>query len=200
MKILAILSLSLSFIKSYGQAPEFNGSTWEAPYHLSSPANWDVERFPIPIGFAPQIPYKGVEDIRFTPGWAKATSDEYWTYAFLWYLDGDIKMDSKTVESNLKLYYAGLITANGSNISTPIVTSFKEITKDNNDLKTYLGTISLFDYMAKQPLVLNCKVHVTACTDKTKAFIFYELSPKPIAHAVWHSLDKLWTDFKCKKD
>ena len=129
MKILAILFLSLIFITSYGQAPEFNGHTWQAPYHLSNPTNWGAERFPIPVGFAPQIPYKGVEDIRFTPGWAKAASDEYWTYAFLWYLDGDVKIDVKTIESNLKLYYTGLITANGSTISTPILTSFKEITK-----------------------------------------------------------------------
>ncbi|MBK8366984.1 MAG: hypothetical protein IPL10_06090 [Bacteroidetes bacterium] len=199
MKILAILFLSLIFITSYGQAPEFNGHTWQAPYHLSNPTNWGAERFPIPVGFAPQIPYKGVEDIRFTPGWAKAASDEYWTYAFLWYLDGDVKIDVKTIESNLKLYYTGLITANGSTISTPILTSFKEITKDSNDLKTYLGTISLLDYMAKQPMVLNCKVHIASCTDKTKTFIFYELSPKPLSHIIWQSLDALWTEFKCKK-
>lgn len=199
MKILAILFLSLSFIRSYAQASEFNGRTWEAAYHLSSPANWGIERFPIPIGFAPQIPYKGVEDIRFTPGWAKAASDEYWSYAFLWYLEGDEKMDSKTIESNMQLYYSGLITANGSATVTPIITTFKEVTKDSNDVKTYLGTISLFDYMAKQPLVLNCKVHIKSCVGETKTFIFYELSPKPLNHAIWQSLDKLWTDFKCKK-
>lgn len=200
MKILAILSLSLSFIKSYGQAPEFNAHTWEAPYHLSSPANWGIERFPIPIGFAPQIPYKGVEDIRFTPGWAKATSDEYWSYAFLWYLDGDVKMDAKIIESNLQQYYSGLIKANGSDNSNPVITTFKEVAKDSNDLKTYIGTISMLNYMTQQAIVLNCKVHVKSCSGETKTFIFYELSPKPLTHSVWQSLDKLWADFKCKKD
>ena len=39
--------------------------------------------------FAPSIKYKGVEDIRFTPGWGKAGSEEYWTYAFLWFLDDE---------------------------------------------------------------------------------------------------------------
>ena len=58
----------------------------------------------------------------------------------------------------------------------------------------------MFDYMAKQPLVLNCKVHVKTCLGETKTFIFYELSPKPLSHSVWQSLDKLWTDFRCKKD
>ncbi len=63
----------------------------EAPYHLSIPKDWTIERFLITISFAPQISYKGVEDIRFTPGWGKVDSDEYWTYAFLWYLDAHPK-------------------------------------------------------------------------------------------------------------
>jgi hypothetical protein len=199
MKNLAILYLSFSFITSYAQVPEFDGRTWQAPYQLSSPTNWGIERFPIPIGFAPQITYKGVEDIRFMPGWAKATSDEYWSYAFLWYLDGKIQMYTKIIERNLQQYYSGLINANGSDTLSAIEASFKEVSKENNDLKTYLGTISLFDYMAKQPMVLNCKVHIASCTNKTKTFIFYELSPKPLYHAIWQSLDTLWADFKCKK-
>lgn len=200
MKFLVMLFFNLSFITSYAQAPEFNERNGEVPYYLSSPANWGVERFPIPIGFAPQIPYKGMEDIRFTPGWAKVASDEYWSYAFLWYLDGEVKMDANIIESNLKQYYSGLITANGSNVPSPIITTFKEVAADSNDFKTYLGTISLFDYMAKQPLLLHCKVHVKSCVGETKTFVFYELSPKPLSHAIWQSLDALWVYFKCKKD
>jgi hypothetical protein len=108
-------------------------------------------------------------------------------------------MDTKIIERNLQQYYSGLINANGSDTLSAIEASFKEVSKENNDLKTYLGTISLFDYMAKQPMVLNCKVHIASCTNKTKTFIFYELSPKPLYHAIWQSLDTLWADFKCKK-
>jgi hypothetical protein len=192
MKILAILLFSLSTLTSYGQELKT-----DSLYTLPAPANWGIERFPIPIGFAPQIPYKGLEDIRFSPGWAKASSDDYWTYAFLWYLDGDVKMDTKIIESNLQQYYRGLITANGSDNSSSVVTAFKEVAKDSNDLKTYLGTIDMLDYMAKKPIKLYCKVHVTTCTDKTKTYIFYELSPKPLSHTVWQSLDILWKNFRC---
>ncbi len=202
MKIFAIILLSLFTIHIYSQTADFDGHTFEAPYVLPTPTNWGIERFPIPIGFAPQIPYKGVEDIRFTPGWAKATSDEYWCYAFLWYLDGEVKMDSKIIESNLQLYYSGLIAANGPNIPKekliPVVTAFKEAAKDSNDLKTYLGTINMLNYMTQQAIVLNCKVHIKICTGEAKTFIFYELSPKPLSHTIWQNLDKLWVDFKCK--
>lgn len=200
MKFLAILFLSISFIKSFAQTAVFDSSNGQAPYHLSSPPNWGAERFPIPIGFAPQIHYKGVEDIRFAPGWAKATSDDYWSYAFLWYLEGNVNMDVKTIEHNLQEYYSGLITANGIDTSNTVITNFKEIAKSNNDVKTFTGIIQMFDYMAKQTIILNCKVHVKMSERQTNTFIFYELSPKPLSHALWQNLDALWIEFKCEKD
>src|SRR5688572_27004103 len=133
MKIVAILMLSISFAAARAQEV-FDGHKWEAPYTLAVPKDWTIERFLIPISFAPQISYKGVEDIRFPPGWGKVKSEEYWSYAFLWYLDGEIKMNSTIVDSNVKAYYTGLIAINGRNIPAekliPVTTTFKEIKKD----------------------------------------------------------------------
>jgi len=183
---------------------EFDGHSWKAPYDLPITKDWGVERFPIPISFAPQISYKGIEDIRFAPGWSKASSENYWSYAFVWYLEGEIKTNAKEIEKNLQVYYTGLISANGSTISSetliPVVTSFKETKKNNGDLKTFVGTIKMLDYMGKKPIVLNCKAHLKACIGEDKTFLFYELSPQPLSHAIWLSLDKLWLDFKCKKE
>lgn len=179
----------------------FDPHTWKAPYYLSEPKDWGIERFLIPIGFAPQIPYKGMEDIRFAPGWSKKASEEYWSYAFLWYLDGDIKMDAKLLDSNMRLYYRGLIAAAGSKIPKekliPVVTSFKEVKKSKGDAKTFEGTIKMTDYMKHDPITLNCKVHLRSC-GKNKTILFYELSQQPFSHSIWIGLDKLWADFKCK--
>jgi hypothetical protein len=201
MKTLVIIMLTLFAGKLYGQKSEFNGHTWKAPYELPIPKGWTIERFLIPINFAPQIPYKGVEDIRFTPGWSKVTSKEYWSYAFLWYLDGEVKMNATTLTNNLKTYYTGLVKINGSNIMKiiPVVASFKETKKVEGDLQTYTGTIRMTDYMTQMPITLNCKAHLKACPGENKTFIFYELSPQALSHKVWQSLDKLWLDFKCKK-
>jgi hypothetical protein len=205
MKTLAVIILSLFSVSLYGQATttEFDGHKWEAPYTLPIPKDWTVERFLIPITFAPQISYKGVEDIRFTPGWSKVNSDEYWSYAFLWYLDGKITMDPKIIDSNLKAYYTGLISINGRNIPgeklIPVVTSFQEVKKDKSDLKTFVGTIKMTDYMSQKPIILNCKAHLKSCLEENKTILFYELSPRPFSHNIWLSLDKIWLDFKCKK-
>ena len=75
MKNILFIIVLLLFLKTSGQNANegFDGKKWEAPYVLHTIKGWDVERFLIPISFAPTIPYKGVEDIRFTPGWAKKT-------------------------------------------------------------------------------------------------------------------------------
>jgi hypothetical protein len=186
---------------SQSNSNEFDPKKWEPPYSLDILAGWEVERFPIPISFAPKIPYKGVEDIRFTPGWSKPASADYWSYAFLWYLDGQQKMTATLIETNLKEYYTGLISVNkreaSLNDSKVVRTVFKEVATQKGDLKTFNGSIYMLDYMSNKPIALYCKVHVRSCSGQNKTFVFYELSPKDYTDKVWQSLDGLWLRFKC---
>lgn len=209
MKNILILVLCLISCEITGQeatTAEFDGHKWEAPYHLSIPEDWNVERFLIPISFAPQIAYKGVEDIRFAPGWGKVNSDEYWTYAFLWYLEGFLQIDATVIAGNLKTYYSGLIEINGASDSisadklTPVLTSFTETTTEKGDLKTFTGTIEMTDYMQHKPIMLNCIVHWKSCPDENRTILYFALSPKPSTHANWIMLNQLWKDFTCKQN
>lgn len=209
MKRFISLLLCLVAFNLYGQDAtntEFDGHKWEAPYHLAIPKDWGSERFLIPISFAPQIPYKGVEDIRFTPGWAKVKTDEYWTYAFLWWLDGSPTMDANIIAANLKAYYTGLIETNREGYKvpvekiTPVQTAFKKTKTASGDLKTFTGTIDMLDYMQQKAITLHCIVHLKLCPEENKTIVFYELSPKPFPHPNWASLNQLWLDFKCKKN
>ena len=208
MKTIIVLAFLLVVVNTRAQEVSketFDGHKWEAPYHLPVPKGWTIERFLIPINFAPSIAYKGVEDIRFTSGWGDAKSDEYWTYAFLWYLDGAPITDAGIIATNLKAYYTGLVEINREGYKVPVekiipvVTSFSESKTDKGDLKTYRGTITMLDYMQQQPITLNCIAHLKTCTDDNKTIIFYELSPKPLDHKNWVGLNQLWLDFKCKK-
>ena len=198
------LMLVFATLSAYGQDTTFDGHNWKAPYQLPEPKDWGIERFLIPISFAPRIPYKGVEDIRFTPGWANKDSEEYWTYAFLWWLDGTPAIDEKVMSQNMGDYYNGLIQINREGfkvpkeIATHATASFKEITAVNGDLKTFTGTITMLDYMSHTTITLNCIAHLKTCPDQNKTVVFYQLSPKPIGHANWAKMDKLWQEFKCK--
>lgn len=207
MKNLILVAICLSSLSIFGQTPKvkFDGNKWEAPYTLNFPKGWDIERFLIPIAFAPEIPYKGVEDIRFTPGWGKVQTDEYWTYAFLWYLDGKVKTNEKIIEDNLKAYYTGLVGSNIEKRKIPadklvtVTTEIKKTKTNEGDLKTFKGTIYMLDYMEQKPITLNCIVHLKSCSGQDKTFIFTEISPKPYDHKIWQSLNQLWTDFRCDK-
>ena len=186
MKYLVILFICFSSFCTFAQEEktEFDGHKWEAPYHLAIPTGWTIERFLIPIGFAPQIPYKGVEDIRFAPGWANAKSEQYWSYAFLWYLDSMPVVSAAIIENNLKAYYTGLLNVNTdpaklttlSEKEKEVRTSFKEVQTNNEDLKTFNGTVEMLDYMQLKRIMLNCIVHVKTCTQDKKAILFFELS------------------------
>lgn len=201
------LAFCLFSTLSYAQEtkPQFDGHAWKAPYHLSIPRDWTIERFLLPAPFAPEIKYKGVEDIRFSPGWSKHGSEEYWSYAFLWYLEEQPSHSKKIVESNLRSYYTGLTKANTDPTKTkqlvlkPATTKFKKSNTLPNGLATYRGWINMTDYMTGKPLKLNCLVHYKSCRETGKALVFYQLSPKAFDHKVWKTLDKLWDEFRCKK-
>lgn len=205
MKYAVIIFLLTSPLFSFCQSTreEFDSKKWEPPYNLDFPLGWGIERFLIPISFAPKIPYRGVEDIRFTPGWGKAESADYWSYVFLWYLDGQQKITAKIVENNLKKYYSGLVKAiqvdSSDNKSITVRTIIKKGKTQKGDLKTFYGSVYMLDYMANKPITLYCKVHLKSCSGQNKTFIFYEISPKDYTDNVWQSLDILWTDFSCDK-
>lgn len=208
MKNILVVAACFFFLQSSGQDSKanFDGKAWIAPYDLDVPKGWDVERFLIPITFAPAIPYNGVEDIRFTPGWGKKETGEYWSYAFLWYLDNKPAFNSKIIEKNLVAYYTGLFTINTdkSKIDTarlmPVTASIKKRSTDKGDLKTFQGSVNMMDYMTKQPLRINLVIHIKSCEGQKKIFVFHEVSPKPFTDNVWISLNQLWLNFKCTKD
>ncbi|QEC69680.1 hypothetical protein FRZ67_21130 [Panacibacter ginsenosidivorans] len=176
-----------------------------APYHLDIPTGWTTEQMLFPIDFAPQITYTGIEDLRFTHGWGDVASDEHWTYAFLWWLDGKPLIDANILQENLNAYYSGLVKRNIIQRTIPafkVVPTIATITKAptmQGDTATYSGTIKMLDYIAQVPIILNCLVHIKNCTTKNNTAVFFEISPKPHEHAIWQQLNKLNDDIKCSE-
>jgi len=174
-----------------------------APYFLPTPEKWTTEEFPVPPGFAAELPYKGTEEIRFAPGWSKPDSQDYWTYLFLWVIDNATSITTDELNNYLEVYYTGLAAINSKNKESLKKDSFK--TKSNmtlanteeNDQQTYQGNIQIMDYMRAEPLTLNCKVHIVKCNKSNSLFIFHELSPKPITDTVWGDLSKIRKGFTC---
>lgn len=174
-------------------------------YQLGTPAGWAVERMKFPIEFAPAISYLGYEDLRFLPGWGDQKSEEYWSYCFLWWLEGKPQLDKVTLESYLKTYYEGLV---GRNIAprkipadkvVPVKVQLTPVKSLPGDAQTFNGEIDMLDYMGVQPIRLHVALHVKDCAAARRKALFVELSPRPAGHAVWQQMDQLWKTFECGK-
>lgn len=172
-------------------------------YSLHAPFNWETEEFPIPISFAKDIPYTGKEQLRFAPGWSKKNTNEYWSYIFLWSLNNKPVITADTIQNYLQLYYTGLINSNVSKRNlqkekiTETVVSVKKAVTGKGDAATFTGTVSMYDYMAQEPIILNCIVHIKSCAQQNNLFIVHELSPKPFTDTVWKSLNEIDAGFEC---
>ncbi len=93
---------------------------------LEADSTWLKEIIKFPFGFAPEINLKGYEDLRFAKDWSKPERQEFFTYAFVWNTNLTEAPTVNMLESNMRLYYDGLMTA---------------VNKDNNFAYTFLQSV-----------------------------------------------------------
>lgn len=183
----------------------FDHVSWIPPYHLPMPEGWDTEIFALPPEFAHGIDLRGVEDIRFAPGWGDAKSENYWSYIYLWWIQSESQLTAARLQEYLRSYYEGLV---GQNITrrnipkdkiVPTQVTIREVKSAGSDGISYTGTISMLDYMTQRPMVLNCLIHITDCQISGRKAVFFELSPMPYNHKIWQQMLEVRQQFSCKK-
>lgn len=181
----------------------FDPHKWVPPYTLTQDG-WDIERFTLPPVFAPGFTYRGIEDIRFTKGWGKTGSSEYWSYAYVWLLDGKPVVNKTALQKNMGLYYDGLIGSNVEGRKIPkdklfaTEVSIQQTPRLPNDLASFIGTIRMLDYMKQVPITLNVILHQRICEGKDKTILLIEISPAPGTDPIWTRFKELWGTFACK--
>lgn len=192
-----ILILSLFTLTAFGQTPEP-----VLVHELLTPSGWGTEKIPFPIGFAPSIEYKGVEEIRFMPGWARKDSADYWSYVFVWHLEGILVFEPSILEEKMKVYYEGLAAATKSvprEKLIPAVAKFKYDPIPKGQNRDFSGTIEMLDYMQQKKILLNAKVHSRVVPSTNKTIVYFELSPQSLTHPLWKDLEKIRKEAKCFK-
>jgi hypothetical protein len=80
---------------------------------LAAPEGWQTERIPFPLDFAPELDFRGVEDLAFAPGMFTKGADGYFSYALAIELEGEHVIDAPFVEHFFTTYYRGLCKAVG---------------------------------------------------------------------------------------
>lgn|GEM_PF-451627 len=154
------------------------------PADPSSLEGWPAETFPLPPGFAPGLP-TGRESLRFAPGWRDPATEDFWSYAFVMWID-EPAPGAARVRELLEDYYNGLMDAFSGDreIETP---ARVEIT--SRGPHRFEAQMHLIDAFATfEPIDLRVLID-TAPLAADQSTLRVRISPQPAEHTIWKSLD-----------
>lgn len=192
MKLVLALALTLAMSGSF---------QWPLP------EGWKQETIPFPLGFAPDLPYQGVEELRFSPGMFKPDQADYWSYAFVWWLEGRPALGATELSSALQRYFAGLSTSVAQDKDLPIDAAKIEASvhavarprrKLGHAVSAFAGTVESYDaFVTGKPITLHVDVWVWDCDRSGKRAVMVLASPKPASAPTWRALRDRRDAFVC---
>jgi hypothetical protein len=170
-------------------------------YNLPKLPQWGVEKFNFPIDFAKNIPFIGVEELRFAPGWSDNKTGEYWAYTFLWFIEGKPILGKDKVNTYLRTYYDGLYISNikDKKLTPPknfTVADVKNVPPLANDQETYEGKIMTLDFLTGEPITLNIRMHVRNLPQIGHSALLIEVSPESYKQPVWVEMNNIVAGFR----
>jgi hypothetical protein len=171
------------------------------PQLLKEPANWTFERFALPPEFAPGFPYKGVEELRFSPGMFNKDSTAYFTYAFVAQLDNVTTISQANIRDYLLKYFKGLCSSVAKDRKLVIDTSQIVVTIEKkkgtaaNEI-IYNASVNVFGVFADgAPVKLNMEVKALMNEPAKKTYLLFIASPREKKDAVWKNIYQIQKDF-----
>jgi hypothetical protein len=148
---------------------------------------WVKEVFTFPIHFAPELNYVGFEEAYFPRDWSNQNSPDYWSYVFVWNIEGNVTINEAVLEHDLQYYFDGLMTVvnNDKNFEVPKSTA---VFLKNLDT-SYKGKVRLFNaFHTKQMMTLNVLVNVFYCEVQDKSLVLFRFSPSNFDAEIWKTL------------
>lgn len=146
---------------------------------LIAPEGWRPEEIKLPLSFAPEIDISGIEEVRFAPGWGKADSEEYFSYAFVWFLDDPKDLNKEDLAHFLVAYFDGIMGMVGGYDEVGTTAKLAQ----NGD--KFQGALTTKDgFFTKGELNLNFTIEKL---DQGSIW-FFRLSPQPMDHYIWLQL------------
>lgn len=166
------------------------------PQLLTSPVDWRLEQFSLPPEFAPAEKYRGLEELRFAPGWGKRDAHDYFTLVFGVRFDDTKSVSRSDIKDYLLTYFRGLCayTAKSrklSNIDTSAISV--GIEKKPATGKTIIYDVSLHMYGVftdGEPITLNMEIKVMENRSRNQVYLLMIASPQPKTDPVWQELYK----------
>ena len=177
-----------------GEKPSF---TWPVP------EGWKAETIPFPLDFAPDVHHTGVEELRFSPGFANPDAPDNWTYVFAWILEDDATFTETTLAEEMTAYFKGLSIAVGSKKfdfdPKHFAAHFQARTAASDPkAREYTGTIETYDcFRTGKPITLHQLVRTIPCQGGIQRAVIVATSRLKDEDKISPGLRRLLDDFKC---
>ena len=95
-----------------GLSPFLTAGAVEPVFQFETgPPTWRGERIALPPGFAPDLGWSGVEEIRFAPGMFEAEAPDFFSYVLVFHLAPGSEVSEAGLKRELLVYYRGLAKA-----------------------------------------------------------------------------------------
>jgi hypothetical protein len=165
------------------------------------PASWQLEQFSLPPVFAPTLPYKGLEELRFSPDMFKKDAIGYFTYVFAARLDSTQAMSASDIKNYLLVYFRGLCSRTAADrklapVDTTAISVAIAPKKTTNKQPMYSITLHVFGVFADGAAVtLNMEVTVLSDAAHQKIYLLFIVSPQPTTAPVWQELYNVQQQF-----
>lgn len=181
----------------------------EPVFHFETgPPAWSGERITLPPGFAPDLGWTGVEEIRFAPGMFEAEAPDFFSYILVFHLAAESDVSEAGLKRELLVYYRGLAKAvMAGKEKTVDATGFAiSLTKAEGTAvappdaapkaEGWTGTLDWVEpFATEKPQKLHLEVHVWKEGDQP--VVLSCVSPvDPASEIVWPALRAIRTSFR----
>lgn len=190
-RVALLLLLSLNFACKARSPQQPDAAPAGSSVRWPIPTAWKHETFELPPQFAPSLPYRGTEDLRFMPGFSSPTAPDYWSYDLVWWLDEPPPFDPTNVAATLTTYFQGLATAVGGSKYQFDPARYRAVLSPvpAGELPRLVGQVFTYDPFATGlPITLNVEAELRSCPGTNQVAIVVALSPKDTTDSVWGAL------------
>lgn len=165
------------------------------PDLLTKLPDWKTEIIAFPFGFAPSIPYKGYEDLRFAPHWSDSTHTQFWTYAIAWSIDEKKPVSKKDLSTHVKAYYDGLMGVTAPNPANTKPATVLKLKRKGNQFR---GTMHVYDnFFTHKVITLYLEIEQYYCTELNRRIVQFRISKQDFEHVFWKTLRTVKVETAC---
>jgi hypothetical protein len=134
--------------------------------------------------------------VRFEPHFFDPAADTYFTYSFAWVLDGASPPNDAQLASQLRRYFAGLMTAVGKEKHAAYDVGVFDARVKSEETGHYQGEVRAVDAFGDgRALLLHLDAEARICGSKTVVLV--SLSPHPVADPTFQALLAQRATFAC---